>query len=180
MKHIKLFEEFQPIDIETLDEKKSNKIIDKLKKSFDLSEWNTPEAKEKRKKLAKEALDTYEKITDIVNSTIEDSEKAYRIQRILKGTAILTGIAAIISLFFGSDISFSLKAPFIHGLAGGTWVTITACLIVIKIIHYVLSSGEAIKSTIKTIWNTVLSIFKSKNLNESVYLKFEDIEYLLD
>ncbi len=183
MKHIKLFEEYQPIDLESLKkigQEKSNKIIDKLKISFDLKEWNSPEVKEKRKKLANDALNTYERITDIMNSTIEDEKKAYRIQRILKGTILLTGISAIISLFFGSDISFSLKSPFIHGLAGGTWVTITACLIVLKVIHYVLSSGEAIKSTIKSIWDGVLSLFKNKNLNESKYLNFENIEYLLD
>jgi hypothetical protein len=167
MEHIKLFEEFRPLEV-------SNNIIDRLKKSFDLSKWNTPEAKEKRKKLTKEAWDIYVKITDIANSTIEDSEKASKIQSILKGTTIITGIAAIISLFFGSDISFTLQAPFIHGLKGGFLLKITIFLKIIETIHYVLSSGEAIKSVIKKIWNSISP--KSKKLNESVYSKSEYIE----
>jgi len=131
-------------------------VIEKLKNSLNIQEWDSAASVDTRKKIATDLGTLYKKVVSILESTVSDPEKAKGIRILITGSmyaSIIFGIWNITSFDFSDALS---------------WGKIAGFLYILKFVHGVLVKGRNFKENIKDIWNSVTSLFKTKDLNESI------------
>ena len=149
-------------------------IKDKILKEVGITEWNSDEAKLKRKEIADSLGDTIEGVSDAVNSTLTNRKKAKRIRAILNGSAWISLVYGVWRYL----TQMSLKLPELRFWEKGGigfdiidsptfWIQFAILLFVLRIIHKVISTGTLLGADVKNTWTSIKNFFKSKKKERS-------------
>lgn len=143
------------------------KVSDWFNKEYDILDFNSPEGKEKRKKVADDLGSTINKIVDVLHSGATWVVKSRQVYKILELSVFFTLIAGVWSIFFGGE--FSLFDPLGNVREAFDWFAWAGFLYILKVIQGFISGVSGTISTLKSIWNWCKSIFKSEDTKNYKY-----------
>jgi len=192
-KHISTFENFlnESTDLPLATATKSIPVIkDKILTEIGVKDWDSDEAKLKRKEIATSLGDTIEGVSDAVNSTLTNRKKGKRLRAILNGSAYISLVLGVWQYF----TKMSLQWPELRFWEKGGidldiidsptfWLQIAILLFLLRIIHKVVSTGTLLGADVKNIWTKIKNFFSSKkkeSTNESLNEEFNDVIEFID
>jgi len=179
------------IDTDTLDQPKTDNFLGKVKKEFNIDDWNSDEGVKKRKKIASDLGNLYTKITKSLKSSVSDKEKAKLIHTLITGSAYLAIIIGLwnmvhpdmVSLvdwdfqLLGKDIDIEFgKRPegfFVDTLK---WAKVALFLFLLRFTHSLLVQGRNFKENVKDMFGRFINLFKKVDNNKVT----ESSEWVLD
>jgi hypothetical protein len=163
-----------PTEYQNPEPKEDNQVKEFLKKQLNILDWDSSEGAKKREQVANTAMNAAQQIEETIKSSINNAEKAKKVQTIITASGILSTLIGLWQLLTNTHrVTYGLWEKFSNWVGGGNpltnhiewggkfFLTLAAFLLILKFIHMFLRKGFVIKEEISKIWNYIRSVINA-------------------